>query len=88
MITVTEQAKEALKTILFTTGADPDEGLRLMPTPEGGCVLLPSTLLHGDEVVEYKGYKVLIIGIEYFHIVDGKIVDYRDTENGPLLLLR
>ena len=87
MITVTERAKEALKTILFTAGADPDKGLRLLPTEDGVALALDSKLT-GDEVVEYEGYKVLLIGIEYFRIFDGATVDCRDTEEGPVLLVR
>ncbi len=88
MITITERAKEELKTVLIAAEAEPDEGLRLLPIPDGRCVLALDTELSGDLVIEHKGYKVLLIGIEYFRIFDEKTVDYLDTEHGALLLVR
>jgi hypothetical protein len=46
------------------------------------------TKLSGDLVVEHEGYKVLLVGIEYFRIFDGKTVDCLDTEDGVILLVR
>jgi len=88
MITVTESAKEELKAIFIASGADPEQGLRLLPTPDGRFVLALDTELPGDEVVEYEGAKVLLVGIEYFNILDGKTIDCHDTEDGPVLFLR
>jgi Fe-S cluster assembly iron-binding protein IscA len=88
MITVTERAKEELKAILIASEADPEEGLRLLPRPDGLFVLGIDTEMSGDQVVEYEGYKVLLIGIEYYRIFDEKTVDCLDTEHGALLLVR
>lgn len=88
MITVTEHAKEELKNMLIAAEAEPDEGLRLLPGPDGRCVLALDTELSGDLMIEHEGYKVLLIGIEYFRIFDGKTVDYLDTERGAILLVR
>ena len=48
MITVTERAKEELKAILIDSGAGPDEGLRLMPSPDGVFLLGIDTEMPGD----------------------------------------
>ncbi|MBL7124900.1 MAG: hypothetical protein ISS51_02250 [Dehalococcoidales bacterium] len=88
MITVTESAKEELKVILLSHEAEPDEGLRLLPSPDGRFVLALDSELRGDQVIEYKGYKVLLVGIEYFNILNGKTVDCRDTEDGTVLFVR
>jgi hypothetical protein len=88
MITVTERAKEELKAILIDIGANPDEGLRLLPGPGGRFILGIDTEMSGDQVVGYEGYKVLLVGIEYFRILDGKTVDCQDTRHGIALLVR
>lgn len=88
VITVTERAKEELKAILIASEADSDEGLRLLPSPDGRFVLALDSELLGDQVVEYEGYKVLLVGIEYFKILDGKTVDCQDTQHGMVLFVR
>lgn len=82
MITVTEGAKEVLKAILIARRADPEKGLRLLPRSDGRFVLTLDTELSGDQVVEYEGFKVLLIGIEYLTMLDGKTVDVRPSEDG------
>jgi len=88
VITVTERAKEELKAILIANEAELDEGLRLLPSSEGRFVLAVGDELSGDQVVEYEGSKVLLVGLEYLKILDGKTVDCRDTEDGTVLLVR
>ena len=48
MISVTEHAKQVLKSILIDMEADPDEGLRLLPSPNGKFVLALDSPLSGD----------------------------------------
>jgi len=87
VITVTEDAKRVLKNILIDSEADPEKGLRLLPIPDGKFVLALDTELHGDLVIEYDGYKVLLIGIEYVKILDGKTIDCQATEAGAVLFV-
>jgi len=87
MITVTERAKEELKLILIASKAAPEEGLRLLPSPDGRFALGIDTEMSGDQVVEYEGYKVLLVGIEYFKILDGKTVNCQDTREGTVLFV-
>jgi hypothetical protein len=41
-----------------------------------------------QKLVLYEGYKVLLVGIEDFRILDGKTVDCQDTEQGMASLVR
>ena len=88
MIIVTEGAKETLTAILIASEADTDEGLRLLPSPDGRFVLALDTELSGDLVIEHEGYKVLLIGVEYLRILDGKTIDCQDTRDGMVLFVR
>lgn len=88
MISVTEHAKQVLKTILIDAEAGPEEGLRLLPNPNGEFVLTLGRQLPGDQVVEYEGFKVLLVGIEYFRMLNGKTVDCLETEDGEVLFVR
>ena len=86
MITVTEHAKAELKSMLISLEADIDEGLRLLPTADDTFVLIIDTILSGDQVVEYEGYKVLLVGVEYFNIFDQAVLDCHETGNGDVIL--
>jgi hypothetical protein len=88
MIIVTESAKETLKAILIASEADADEGLRFLPRLDGRFELMLDTKLSGDLVIEHEGYKVLLIGLEYFRVFDGKTVDCQDTRDGMVLFVR
>lgn len=87
MISVTEHAKQVLKTTLIAMEADPDEGLRLLPSPDGEFALALDSQLPGDQVVDYEGLKVLLVGVEYFRLLNGKTVDCLETENGEVLIV-
>jgi hypothetical protein len=86
LITVTKQAKQVLKALLIASEPDQDEGLRLMPTDEG-LVLALDTKLFGDLVIEYEGHQILLIGMEYIRVFDGKTIDCHLTENGTALTM-
>jgi Fe-S cluster assembly iron-binding protein IscA len=88
VITVTERAKEKLKDVLTAAEAEPYEGLRLLPTSNNTFGFILDTEMLGDLVIEYEGYKVLLIGLEYLKLLDGKTLDYRETEVGPVLFMR
>jgi Fe-S cluster assembly iron-binding protein IscA len=88
VITVTENAKRELKEILVSAGAGPDEGLRLFPTETEKYILGLDAEMSADQVVNYDGYKVLLVGIEYYRLLDGKILDCLNTENGITLFVQ
>jgi len=88
VITVTERAKEELKAVVVAAEAEPYEGLRLLPTSDGVFELMLDTEMSGDLVVEHEGYKVLLIGLEYFKFLNGKTVECSDTDVGAVLFVR
>ncbi len=88
MVSITERAKRYLKTVLVDSGEGPDKGLRLLPLSDVDFVLVIDTEMSGDQVVEYNGYKVLLVGIEYYKFLDGKTLDCQDIENGAVLFVR
>ena len=88
VITITKRAKEELKTALIAAEAEAHEGLRLLPTSNGVFELVLDTEMSGDLVVEHSGYKVLLIGLEYFKFLDGRTLDCNDTEDGAILYVR
>ena len=87
VITITERAKEELREVLTAAEAESNEGLRLLPTSEGVFELMLDTEMSGDLVIEYEGYKVLLIGLEYFKWLNGKTLDCSDTEVGAVLFV-
>jgi Fe-S cluster assembly iron-binding protein IscA len=87
VITITERAKEELREVLIAAEAEPYEGLRLLPTSEGVFGLMLDTEMSGDLVIEYEGYKVLLIGLEYFKFLNGKTLDCSDTDVGTILFV-
>ena len=88
MIIITERAKGELKDVLVAAEAEPYEGLRLLPTSEDVFELMLDTEMSGDLVIEYEGYKVLLIGLEYLKFLNGKTVGCCDTEVGSVLFVR
>jgi hypothetical protein len=51
MIKITDDAMQILKAILVGAEAEPDGGLRLLPTPDGKFALVLDTELSGEQVV-------------------------------------
>jgi len=88
VVNVTERAKDVLRNKLIACRAGPEEGLRLYPRSNGSFVLSIGTELSGDQMVKHCGYKVLRIGVEYFCMLDGAVIDCRDTREGPVLFVQ
>jgi len=88
MIQVTEVAVRVLKTILVAAEAEPGKGFRLLPIPYGNFVLAVDTELPGDQVVEYEGSKVILVGVEYTKLLNGKTIDCDYSRNEPVLFVR
>jgi hypothetical protein len=88
VVRVTERAAEELRRRLLAETSDPEVGVRLLPAPGGTFVLILGTELSGDEVVEYQGSKVLLIGIEYTRAFGSLTVDCYDAPEGVSLFAR
>lgn len=87
MLTVTNGAKQLLLEALLANTDDPAVGLRLALGPGGQLALVLDKEAEGDQVVEHKGSKVLLVGAELAFVVDGVTIDVRDTEDGPRLIV-
>ncbi len=87
MVAVTERAARELKAKLLAETPDPEVGLRLLPTPGGRFMLVLDTELSGDQVIEYQGSKVLLVGIEYFRALEAVTIDSQDTHEGVVLFV-
>jgi len=85
---VTERAAKELKARLMRATSDPEVGLRFLPSPGGLAMLTLDTELSGDQVVEYQGSKVLLIGIEYYRALEGLVIDCQETSEGAVLFVR
>jgi len=87
MISVTDSAKEHLKNTLLAHADDPNINLRLVAKPAGRLGFVLDRETEGDQVVEHKGTKVLLVGEELVPMVTGLILDVRDTAEGSELFL-
>ena len=87
MITVTDSAKEHLKSALLAHSDDPDISLRLVAKPGGQLGFALDRETEGDQAVEHKGRRVLLVGQELVPVVTGLILDVRDTAEGSELFL-
>ncbi len=87
MLAVTNGAKQLLLEALLANTDDPEVGLRLALGPGGQLALVLDKEAEGDQVVEHKGSKVLLVGAELAFVVDGVTIDVRDTEDGPRLIV-
>ena len=88
MVAVTEQAAKELRAKLLAETSDPEIGLRILPVPDSRFMLILDTELSGDQVVEYQGAKILLVGIEYFRALEGAIIDCQNTPEGTALFVR
>ena len=88
MVVVTERAAKELRGKLMAPTSNPKVGLRLLPTPGGRFMLVLDTELSGDQVIEYQGCKVLLVGVEYFRALEGVTIDCEDTHEGVVLFVR
>lgn len=83
MLRVTEAAKKELKRILAEKADNPLAGLRIIrggqPDNYGLAI---DVEMPGDQVVEHKGAKVLLVSRELSNRLDGNILDVEDTAHG------
>ena len=85
MLTVTEGAKEKLKSRLLRLKKDSETTIRLIPSSKkpGKWKMIWDKERPEDQVVESKdGIKILLVGAELVRAVDGMVVDFRTTAEG------
>ena len=86
MITVTENAKKALKKILLTKVDNYYAYLRLTARETGGLGIGIDIEQPGDETVEYEGTKLLLVERRLAAKLGGVTLDTDDTPDGPELV--
>ena len=85
MLTVTEAAKEKLKSRLLRLKRGSKRTIRLIPAPKkpGKWKMIWDKERPEDQVVESKdGIKILLVGAELVRAIEGMVVDFRTTAEG------
>ncbi|MFQ6116734.1 MAG: hypothetical protein ACE5LQ_00550, partial [Candidatus Bipolaricaulia bacterium] len=82
MLTVTDDARKALKNVLDNAEAQPGQSLRLMEE-QGKYRLTLDTKREGDQVVEHEEATVLLVGTEIKAQLESTVLDLQDTPQGP-----
>jgi Fe-S cluster assembly iron-binding protein IscA len=88
MVTVTERAKEKLKELLQGETDDPSFTLRLATAPSGEFGMFPDREREDDQIVEYQGSAVLVVGAEMVTAIGDATIDYDESGPGPRLVMR
>jgi Fe-S cluster assembly iron-binding protein IscA len=83
MLKVTEEAKQELKKILAEKVDNPLAGVRLMSSGKpDNYDLAIDVEMPGDQVVEHKGAKVLLVAQDLSDHLDGHTLDIEDNARG------
>ena len=85
MLTVTEPAKEKLKSRLLRLKTGSKTTIRLIPAPKkpGKYKMIWDKERAKDQVVESKeGIKILLVGADLVRAIEGMVVDFRTTPEG------
>jgi Fe-S cluster assembly iron-binding protein IscA len=80
VVQVTERAAQQLYTLLKSETSDPDAGFRVIPAGGGQVFLFVDRETSADYVVEFRGSKVLLVGVEYLKPFQDVVIDCRDVE--------
>ena len=87
MITVTEDAKKFLKSILLAKVDNYFAYLRLTSPEKGKLGLGIDIEQPGDEAVEYEGDKLLLVERNLADSLDGLMLDIDETPEGPEVVI-
>ena len=85
MLTVTNAAKEKLKSRLLRLKTGTETTIRLIPAPKkpGKWKMIWDKEKPEDQVVESKeGIKILLVGADLVRAIEGMVVDFRTTSQG------
>lgn len=87
-ITITERAAQELSNMLAEASPKEGETVRLVSQPGGGGFAIGlDQVREGDETVEQGGETVLVIGSSLAEVLEGAVIDVRDTDEGPRLTI-
>ena len=89
MLTFTDRARAALKTLLDETEHKPGEVTRMKSDVHGNYHLFLGTQEEGDQVIEWEGKVVLVVKATVSeHLAEhlkGAVLDIIETPDGPVL---
>jgi len=85
MLTVTAQAAAKLKEAIQAQTEDLELAIRLVPSAArpNQLDMALAKKKEGDQVVESGGFEVLFVSAELAQALDGMVIDYQDTPQGP-----
>ena len=87
MLLVTESAKGALKTKLDSAETQPGQCVRIKAAPGGQFALSLDVETPGDQVVKHGEAKILVVDSKTARRLEGLVLDFRDSGEGPELTL-
>lgn len=87
MLLVTNSAKAALKTKLDNIETQPGQCARIRAASGGRFAIALDVETPGDQVVTHGETKVLVVDSGTAEQLDGMVLDYRDSGEGPELTL-
>jgi Fe-S cluster assembly iron-binding protein IscA len=87
MLRVTENAKRHLKRLLVENTSDTNLGIRLRVGAGMQLGVLLDHEANDDYVVEHEGAKVLMVGPEFFPLVEGAVLDTEDNSPAASLVI-
>ena len=87
MIDVTDRARQELKKILSSSVDNSYALLRLIDRGEGSLGLGIDIESPGDEVIEYEGSGLLLVGHELVSSLKGITIDIDNTAEGMQLVI-
>jgi Fe-S cluster assembly iron-binding protein IscA len=85
MLTVTEAAKEKLKSRLLRLKTGSKTTIRIIPAPKkpGKWKMIWDEERPKDQVVKSRdGIKILLVGADLVRAIEGMVVDFRTTPEG------
>ncbi len=82
MITVTERAATALESLLADNGAQPGQGVKLVPATDGSVGMVIEAPADGDEIVRRGQSTLVIVDSTIADRLDGAQIDCEDVMNG------
>lgn len=88
MLTVTDRAKEKLKEMLQSETDDPSVGLRLATAPSGQLGIFADRERDDDQIVEYEGFAVLLVGQDMANAIGDATIDYDESRPDLGLLMK
>ena len=87
MVNVTDRAKIVLKSAFSRSIDEAGIGLRVEISEEGACALYPDREKAGDQIVEYEGNVLLLIGEDVSQPLEGATIDLTQTPEGARLVV-